>query len=107
MSSDRDYLSTALDTFPSVPSELHHCWRFLIDATAVGWLTVALLEDLTYCLRTRVDFGVQELLFDFIDGRLRVAFLDDEIFCDAEQLIQCLLQFLDSNRDRLQVHGSC
>lgn len=63
--------------------DLEHALALLGRAVEVGWIQdKADLSDLIGHLEQGNDWGVQEAMFEIIDGKLCASFLDDEVRCE-------------------------
>ena len=89
MSSDLQTLAHRL----SVPAELQASWNLVVRGIERHMLTPEDLPDLLHELQAGRDYVLDELGFELLDGQMRISFLDEKIFVDAESLI-ALLQSL-------------
>ena len=80
----------------SLPENLavRQCWRFLDAAAAVGWLSRDELRPLMTQLRAGNDIGIEDFAIEHIDGRLRVSFFDDYVFCDEAVFVDAMERLL-------------
>ena len=60
-----------------------------------AWLDEDEVHELMEHLRTNRSYGVAEILFEQIEGRLRVSFLEDRASCSPADLIAALSRLLD------------
>lgn len=70
------------------------CWPWLLSAIELGWFDHADLEELLVHLRAGRDFGIQELHFEHLEGRLRVSFLGDNVWCAPATVVVALAAVL-------------
>jgi hypothetical protein len=67
------------------------CWSLVVNAIDVGWLDPDQMRELIEHLRDHRDFGVEELLFAHIGGRLRVSFFDHKATCSPSAMLAALV----------------
>jgi hypothetical protein len=83
---DRDLYALGEMIQPDDP-EASACWRILLRGLMAGYLQDAddlkQIEDFIASPGQYSDIGVEELMFERHDGRLRVSLLDDAAECDA------------------------
>lgn len=67
------------------------CWNLLMRGLEAGWIDRDELDALIGRVARWADYGVEELLFDFRDGRVEVRFLDESACCDPDALHRALV----------------
>ncbi|MFO0574035.1 MAG: hypothetical protein U1A78_08560 [Polyangia bacterium] len=73
-------------------AELHAAWQLLLRAIEHLPFDQPDLRELLSDLQQGRDHVLEELGFDFLDGRLRVSFLDERVYCAPGPLIHKLEQ---------------
>ena len=74
---------------------LRACWSLVMRGIEAAWLDEDELHKLVEHLRTSRSYGVEEISFEHIEGRLRVSFLEDRASCRPADLIAALSRLLD------------
>jgi hypothetical protein len=72
------------------------CWKFIIQGIKVGWLSRSEIREVVGHLSRHEDYGLDELLFEEVDERLRISFLDDWAECSPAAMIDELRELLQS-----------
>jgi hypothetical protein len=70
--------------------------KFIIQGIKVGWLSRSAIREVIGRLSRHEDYDLDELLFDEIDDRFRISFLDDWAECSPAAMIDELRELLDS-----------
>lgn len=79
---------------PGTDRDLAHALVLLCRAVEVGWIQdKADLGELIGHLAEGRDWGVQEAMYEIMDGKLCVSFLDDEVHCDLAAFLAYLRQW--------------
>ncbi len=87
-------LLTRARAFVASDAEVAHCWELIVRGIEIGWLDRQEVSELLTYLRQGSDFGVEELLFDHLGGRLRVTFLDEQLTCSPAPIVEALASLL-------------
>jgi len=64
------------------------CWGFVIEGIRLGWLNRSKVRKLISQLQEHEDYGLDELLFELRDDRLRVSLLDDHAECARAAMLE-------------------
>ena len=73
-----------------LPPATSHCWTMVKRGIGAGMLPESELVGLIKDLEQQKDCILDELAFEFIDGRLRIRLLDDQDFCEPELMLSVL-----------------
>jgi hypothetical protein len=84
---DTKLLARAEQQIPADPG-VRDCWGFVIEGIKLGWLNENKVRKLIGHLRQHEDYGLDELLFEEVNERLRVSFLDDSAECSPGAMIE-------------------
>ena len=90
---DKQLLAQAEQHIPADPG-VRECWGLVIEGIKLGWLIPNKLRKLIGHLREHEDYGLDELLFEEVNDRLRVSFLDDSAECSLAAMIEELESLL-------------
>jgi len=71
-------------------AELHAAWYIVLRGIEHLPFDQGELREILCALQQGRDYVLEELGFDFLDGRMRVSFLDDRAYCDPAALIRLL-----------------
>jgi hypothetical protein len=91
--SDDEFPAYVRNHVPADP-DVQSCWHMITQGVRARWLERGGIEHLVECLNHYDDYGTGELLFDNIDGRLRVSFLGDYAECARDALVEELNSLL-------------
>lgn len=86
-------LARAEQHIPTDP-DVRDCWAFVIEGIKLGWLSPNKVRKLIGHLRQHEHYGLDELLFEEVDDRLRVSFLDNRAECSTVTMIEELESLL-------------
>jgi hypothetical protein len=66
------------------------CWDIISHGAEYGLFDYDVLREVIGSLKRSEDYINEELGFEIIEGRLRVSLLDDQAFCELQDMISQL-----------------
>ncbi len=90
MNNDNRSLAQIAANQPVSKPGLHACWYIVVRAIEYGILDMDEINELVAALKSNRDYCVEEFGFENINGKLRVSFLDETVFCTLLDMILLL-----------------